>query len=279
MKISDIANRPDIFTICETGAKIPWNEPEFSQRMLQNHLDQEHDWASRSKAIIRRHTDWIIAQLPNPHARILDLSCGPGLYTHMLAQRGYNCVGVDFGPASIRYAREKAQDCGLTLEYVLSDIRDYQPQGLFDLVMMVFGELNEFSREDALRLLLKAAGCLKPDGKLLLEVQALEAIYGQGQEPPAWEAVNQGTLTDGPYLCLTENAWDELNKRSATRWHVIRENGAIMSFAACTQGYDTWEFRKLIHDAGFAAEKLVSVADWPTGEAFAEQLETYICRK
>lgn len=279
MKISDIANRPDIFTLCETGAKIPWNEPEFSQRMLQNHLAQEHDWASRTKTIIRRHTNWIAAQLPNPQARILDLGCGPGLYTHMLAQSGYNCVGVDFGPASINYAREKAQGCGLALEYVLSDVRDYQPQGQFDLVMMVFGELNEFSREDALGLLLKVAGCLKPGGKLLLEVQALEAIYGQGQEPPAWEAVSNGTLAEGPYLCLTENAWDELNKRSATRWHVIRENGAIMSFASCTQGYDVWEFRKLIRDAGFAAEEKVSVADWPTGEAFAEQLETYICPK
>lgn len=274
MKISDIVNRSDIFTICETGAKIPWNEPEFSRRMLQNHLAQEHDWASRSKAIIRRHTNWITAQLHNPHARILDLGCGPGLYTHMLAQSGYNCVGVDFGPASINYAREKAQGCDLALEYILSDVRGYQPQGLFDLVMMVFGELNEFSREDASRLLLKAAACLKPDGKLLLEVQTLEAIYGQGQE-----AVGNGTLAEGPYLCLTENAWNELNKRSATRWHVIRENGAIISFASCTQGYAPREFRKLLGDAGFTASKMVGVTDWPTGEAFAKQLETYICRK
>lgn len=279
MKINDIANRPDIFTICETGAKIPWNDPKFSQRMLRNHLSQEHDWASRANTIIRRHTDWIATQLHNPKARILDLGCGPGLYTHMLAQGGYSCVGVDFGPASIEYAREKAKDSGLDLEYVLSDVRDYRPQGLFDLVMMVFGELNEFSQEDALLLLFKAANCLKPGGKLLLEIQTPEAIYGQGQEPPAWEAVNNGTLAEGPYVCLTENAWDELNKRSATRWHVIRENGEIMSFASCTQSYDKWEFRKLISDAGLSGAEKVSADDWPPGEAFDEQLETYICGK
>lgn len=28
-------------------SKIPWNEPAFSQRMLANHLSQDHDWASR----------------------------------------------------------------------------------------------------------------------------------------------------------------------------------------------------------------------------------------
>ncbi|EIQ8028342.1 class I SAM-dependent methyltransferase, partial [Salmonella enterica subsp. enterica serovar Newport] len=27
--------------------KIPWDEPAFSQRMLENHLSQDHDWASR----------------------------------------------------------------------------------------------------------------------------------------------------------------------------------------------------------------------------------------
>lgn len=279
MKISDIVNRPDVFTICETGAKIPWNDPEFSKRMLKNHLSQEHDWASRSNAIIRRHTDWIAGQLSDPKARILDLGCGPGLYTHMLAQGGYSCVGVDFGPASIEYARERAKDSGLDLEYVLSDVRDYRPQGLFDLVMMVFGELNEFSQEDALLLLFKAANCLKPGGKVLLEIQTPEAIYGQGQEPPTWEAVNHGTLTEGPYVCLTENAWDELNRRSATRWHVIKENGEIMSFASCTQSYDKWEFRKLLSDAGLGGEEKVSPEDWPTGEAFDEQLETYICHK
>lgn len=279
MKISDIVNRSDIFTICETGAKIPWNDPEFSRRMLQNHLSQEHDWASRSNAIIRRHTDWIAAQLQGSKARILDLCCGPGLYTHRLAQNGYDCVGVDFGPASIEYARKRARNSGLDLEYVLADVRDYRPQGLFDLVMMVFGELNEFSPEDALLLLLKAANCLKPGGKVLLEIQTPEAIYGQGQEPPAWEAVNKGTLAEGSYVCLTENAWNELSKRSSTRWHVIRENGEIMSFASCTQSYDKWEFRKLISDAGLTGEEKVSEEEWPAGEAFDEQLETYICHK
>ena len=34
------------------GEKIPWNDPEFSERMLEYHLTQEHDLASRSFEII-----------------------------------------------------------------------------------------------------------------------------------------------------------------------------------------------------------------------------------
>ena len=29
----------------EQGVKIPWDDPDFSRRMLENHLSQGHDWA------------------------------------------------------------------------------------------------------------------------------------------------------------------------------------------------------------------------------------------
>ena len=89
------------------GEKIPWNEPGFSRRMLQEHLSQQHDLASRRAVTIRKHVDWIQrAVLPGGPSRILDLGCGPGLYASRLAKLGHDCTGVDFSPASIEYARE-----------------------------------------------------------------------------------------------------------------------------------------------------------------------------
>ena len=38
----DIAPKP-----WAEGEKIPWNDPEFSRRMLKEHLSQKHDAASR----------------------------------------------------------------------------------------------------------------------------------------------------------------------------------------------------------------------------------------
>jgi hypothetical protein len=58
--------------------KIPWNEPEFSRRMLREHLSQEHDRASRRFAVVDAHVERIDETLLAGRAsRVLDLGCGP----------------------------------------------------------------------------------------------------------------------------------------------------------------------------------------------------------
>ncbi|MEZ4569909.1 MAG: hypothetical protein R2849_06205 [Thermomicrobiales bacterium] len=38
-------------------SKIPWDDPDFSSRMLREHLSQDHDAASRRISMIDRHVD------------------------------------------------------------------------------------------------------------------------------------------------------------------------------------------------------------------------------
>ncbi|MFC2029058.1 class I SAM-dependent methyltransferase, partial [Chloroflexota bacterium] len=83
-----------------TFGRIPWSDPALSQRLLNEHLSQFNDSASRRSILIRKHVRWIHQQiLKNKPSKILDLGCGPGLYTHRLAQLGHSCVGLDFSPA------------------------------------------------------------------------------------------------------------------------------------------------------------------------------------
>ena len=106
LKLLDIIHRQDHPKPWAEGEKIPWNDPEFSKRMLREHLSQEHDAASRRFEIIDKHVSWIHNHILNGNpTRILDLGCGPGLYTNRLARLGHQCVGIDFSPASIAYAR------------------------------------------------------------------------------------------------------------------------------------------------------------------------------
>ena len=63
------------------GSNLPWDEPEFSARMLAQHLDQSHGAASRRipeiRAQIQRMLEWLRLA---PGDRLFDVTCGPGLY-------------------------------------------------------------------------------------------------------------------------------------------------------------------------------------------------------
>ncbi|MGL4208256.1 MAG: class I SAM-dependent methyltransferase, partial [Candidatus Adiutrix sp.] len=184
MEISHIIQRKCPAKPWVGGEKIPWDDPEFSARMLANHLSQDHDWASRREDIIKQQIRWVNAQLGDKPKNILDLACGPGLYTHHLAKLGHNCVGVDFSPASIDYAQKKAHEAKLTAQYVLSDIRHYQDDTTYDCVMFVFGEFNVFSETDARLILRSCAKLLKPQGLFILEAHTFDAIKETGQTVP-----------------------------------------------------------------------------------------------
>ncbi len=57
--LSDILKRNPDPTPWSEGDNIPWNEPGFSERMLKEHLTQEHDAASRRIEKIEQHVAWI----------------------------------------------------------------------------------------------------------------------------------------------------------------------------------------------------------------------------
>ncbi|MEK9676502.1 MAG: class I SAM-dependent methyltransferase, partial [Chloroflexota bacterium] len=59
MKFSDVLNRKIPPEPWSEGEKIPWDEPEFSRRMLKYHLSQDSDAASRRTEIIDSHVEWI----------------------------------------------------------------------------------------------------------------------------------------------------------------------------------------------------------------------------
>ena len=110
MPLSGIVSRQPAAEPWVEGEKIPWHDPEFSRRMLAEHLTRQHDAASRRFEKIDGHVAWIHHELlKGTPTRVLDLGCGPGLYTSRLARLGHECVGVDISPASVAHAKAQAR--------------------------------------------------------------------------------------------------------------------------------------------------------------------------
>jgi SAM-dependent methyltransferase len=255
VKLTDIVSRDAVPAPWSEGDNIPWNEPGFSARMLKEHLSQSHDMASRRSGTVARHVEWIAREVLGPApARLLDLGCGPGLYTQALAARGYECRGIDFSPASIAYARQQAAGAGLSISYEEADLRvaGFGPDGQFDAAMLIFGEVNVFAPETARTILEKASAALKRGGRLLLEPATEATVRKIGAEAPAWWSATSGLFGERPHIVLSEAFWDE-GKRAATKrfYRIETETGAVTRWASSQQAYSEDEYRALLEACGF----------------------------
>jgi len=233
--------------------KIPWSEPGFSRRMLEEHLSQDHDMASRRAAIIERHVEWMHREmLGGGRGRLLDLGCGPGLYTSRLSKLGHECVGVDYSPASIAYAEEQARRERLPCTYLLQDIRAADYGVGYALVMLLFGEFNTFSPTDARKILGKAEAALDRNGILLLEPHTYDAVRQRGEAAASWYSAERGLFSSSPHLCLEESYWDAGKQASTTRYFVIdAATAAVTSCSSSLQAYADDGYRDILEAGGF----------------------------
>ncbi|HEX2906552.1 MAG TPA: methyltransferase domain-containing protein [Phototrophicaceae bacterium] len=221
--------------------KIPWHDPDFSRRMLREHLAQDHDAASRRQTIIDYHVAWIHHQvLAEEPAAILDLGCGPGFYADRLSHLGHTVTGIDISPASIDYACQHS-----TGTFIHGDVRIHPLGTGYDLAMMVYGELNAFAPSDAAAIIDRTYEALKPGGQLLLEVHNQDVVKRLGQEPATWHTAASGVFSDQPYLCLSESAFE--NDSSLSHYYVIDiASGAMTHYLAMHQAYTDAAYRHLL---------------------------------
>jgi len=161
---------------------LPWGDAEFSRRMLAEHLDQSHDMASRRSSVIERHVETLHGIIGGPTS-VVDLGCGPGLYTAALASRGHTCLGIDIGPASIAHANENS---GERCAHVLGDARTSDPGTGHGLAMMLFGQIDTFSPDDGALILHRMRGALRDDGVIVLEVHDTAHVATVGRSGTSW---------------------------------------------------------------------------------------------
>ena len=73
---------------------------------------------------------------------VLDLGCGTGTLTELLAKEGYDMIGVDVSEDMLQEAIEKRAESGLPILYLLQDMREFELYGTVRAVVSICDSLN-----------------------------------------------------------------------------------------------------------------------------------------
>jgi ubiquinone/menaquinone biosynthesis C-methylase UbiE len=107
---------------------------------------------------------YLLGLLPPHCERVLEIGCGTGEFTRLLAQRARSVVAVDLSPQMLRLAREQSTEHS-NIEYMAGDVMQLElPSESFDCVVSI-ATLHHLPLKQAL---MKMKDALKPGGLLVV---------------------------------------------------------------------------------------------------------------
>lgn len=107
---------------------------------------------------------FLLKQLPEHNQTILDLGCGVGRFSRLLAEKSDRVIALDLSPKSIEIAQQKSSELD-NIDYQIADISQWQfPVNHFDAITSI-ATVHHLSLSE---LLPKLQAALKPGGVLLI---------------------------------------------------------------------------------------------------------------
>jgi SAM-dependent methyltransferase len=183
----------------------------------------------------------------NP-STILDVCCGTGNVSLLLAKKGYRVSGVDISPSMIEIAREKSEKRCIQADFQVADVCRFNLGRRFNLAVSLFDSLN-YILESAL--LQQAFHCISEHvehgGLLIFDMNTEMALAGG-----MFDQSNLGS--DAPVIYKWRSAYDSISR--LCRIHMdYRYNqpgtDKHVDIVHYQRAYETKEIGEMLWCAGF----------------------------
>lgn len=248
--IHDIAVRPAPFSKYTT--KELWTRPHLARQMLEYHLNQETDLASRRIEIIDSAVSWFDAQLGLSGKSLCDLGCGPGLYAQRFAALGAKVTGVDFSNYALDYARENTDP---SIRYLHADyLADELPSG-FDVITLIYMDLCVLSPEQRATLLGRMRAMLNPGGHIVLDVPGTGLLKNRQEVALIEDRLMGGFWAEGDYVGIQKTFIYEEQLLALDRYAII-EPGETWQIFNWAQHFTPKSIEAELHHAGFVVTEM-----------------------
>ena len=196
---------------------------------------------------------------------VLELGCGTGVMTELLAESGYDMIGVDNSEEMLGEAMEKRAESGHEILYLEQDMREFELYGTVRAIVSVCDSLNYITEEeDLLQVFRLVWNYLDPDGVFFFDMNTIYKYKEMLGETTIAENREEGSF-------IWENYYDpeeQLNQYDLTLY-VQDEDDRYVRFEEThiQKAYALERVLELLQQAGLKAEQIF---DSDTGEAVME---------
>ena len=185
---------------------------------------------------------------------VLDLGCGTGSMTELLAGAGYDMIGVDASEEMLELAYEKRAESGHDILYLLQDMREFELYGTVRAIVSVCDSLNYITEEEELLQVFRLVrNYLDPDGVFFFDMNTIYKYSEMLGETTIAENREEGSF-------IWENYYDpeeQLNQYDLTLY-IRDEDDRYTRFEEThiQKAYALERVLELLQQAGMKAEQI-----------------------
>lgn len=196
---------------------------------------------------------------------ILDLGCGTGKLTRLMAEKGYDLIGVDYSYEMLDIAKEQSDE---SILYLMQDMREFELYGTVRAIYSACDCLNYILEEDELREVFSLVNnYLDPKGLFVFDMNTPFKYQELLGENTFAENREEGSF-------IWENYYDEeeeINEYDLTLY-IKEEDGRYQRFEEThyQKCYDLETVKRLLQEAGM---EFVAAYDAYTKDAVSDESE------
>lgn len=217
------------------------------------------EWADFIKKTIKKYgvskPEKSTDTLASERNLVLDLGCGTGTLTEMLAAAGYDMIGIDNSETMLELAMNKRDEAGHETLYLLQDMREIELFSTVGTVISVCDSLNYIlDTEELLQVFKLVHNYLFPGGIFIFD---FNTVYKYAQ------VIGDTTIAENREECsfIWENYYyseEAVNEYEVTVF--VKENEDIyrkFSETHYQKGYTVEEMKTLVEKAGFSVKEVL----------------------
>lgn len=179
---------------------------------------------------------------------MLDIGCGTGTLTELMAKKGYDMIGIDYSEEMLDLALEKKEHSGEDILYLHQDMREFELYGTVNATISICDSINYITEDDELQKVFQLVNnYLDPKGIFIFD---FNTVYKYK------EVLGESTIAENREECsfIWDNYYyeDERMNEYELSLFLKEEDGRYRKFEEThyQKAYDLCDIKRLVTRSG-----------------------------